>query len=367
MLIIGKILIISLILNIFIYYKYSNLDYKHINKKLDQNIPKISVFLPIYNKEKYLKRSIESIQNQTLKNIEIVAVNDFSTDNSYMLLQELAKIDSRIKIINNTQNRGLLFSRAVGILSSKGEYLINLDPDDEFEGPDNLEYLYEKTRKSKIDVVSFATFFKGRNTTMLKCSNFHQVQHQPELFLSAFNTSNRLNDYLIWNKLIKRDVYLKAYEFFKDKIYEGKWNYHEDNIWSILVHKYADSLICSKKLIYIYNEFSDSLMKNRFNIIDLNNLIYRHEMYEKIFNSENESKYLISEILIFFYYIIKIDSLVAIIKGDKNIRLRIKNILLNFLNNYSCSELNKVKIIEFLIKIKCIPKPKIYRKQLPLI
>ena len=200
--------------------KYFN-DYSYNIKK---NIPKISVFLPIYNKEKYIKRSIESIKNQTLKDIEIIAVNDYSNDQSYNILQQMAKEDNRIKIINNTENRGLLFSRAMGILNSEGEYLMNLDPDDEFEGKDNLEFLYEKTKKSKIDVVSFAAYFKGRNTTMLKCSNFHHIQHQPELFLSAFNESNRLNDYLIWNKLIKRDIYLKAYEFFKEKIYEGKWN-----------------------------------------------------------------------------------------------------------------------------------------------
>ena len=274
----------------------------------------------------------------------------------------MAKEDYRIKIINNTENRGLLFSRAMGILNSEGEYLINLDPDDEFEGKDNLEYLYEKTKNSKIDVVSFAAYFKGRNTTMLKCSNFHHIQHQPQLFLSAFNESYRLNDYLIWNKLIKRDIYLKAYEFFKEKIYDGKWNYHEDNIWSILVHKYANSLVCSKKLIYIYNEFADSLMNNRFNLIDLNNLIYRHEMYEKIFNSEIESKYLISEILLFFYYIRKMNTLIELIKTDKSLRNKIKNILYNFLDNYKSSELNKIRIIEFLIKIKCIRTPKWLKK-----
>lgn len=314
--------------------------------------------MPIYNKEKYLKRSIESVQNQTLKDIEIVVVNDHSKDKSLEILEQLSKDDKRIKIINNPKNCGLLFSRAMGILNSKGDYLINLDPDDEFEGADNLEYLYEKTRNSKIDVISFATYFKGRNMTMLKCSNFHRVQYQPDLFFSAFNTSNRLNDYLIWNKLIKRDIFLKAYEFFKEKIYNGKWNYHEDNIWSILVHKFAKSLICSKKLIYIYNEFSDSLMNNRFNIIDLNNLIYRHEMYEKIFNQKNESKYLASEILLFFYYIKKMDTLVEIIIHNKIIRNKINNILINYIENYPCSDFNRNKIIEFLIKIKCIHEPK---------
>ena len=267
------------------------------------------------------------------------------------ILKQLAKEDQRIKIINNKENRGLLFSRAMGILNSSGEYLLNLDPDDEFEGDDNLEYLYKKTRNSKIDVISFATFFKGRNRVMLKCSNFHHVQYQPELFLSAFNSSNRLDDYLIWNKLIRKEVYLKAYTFFKDKIYSHKWNYHEDNIWSILVHKYANSLSCIKKIIYIYNEYPDSLMKNRFNLIDLNNLIYRHEMYERIFNSKVDSKYIVPEVLFFFYYIIKINGLVELIKNNAEVKNKIKKILNNFLENYTCSELNKNKIQKFLTEI----------------
>ena len=96
--------------------------------------PKVSVFLPIYNKELYLNRSINSIQNQNLKEIEIVAVNDGSTDYSLKILKQLSKNDKRMKIINNDRNHGLLYSRAMGIINSSGEYLMNLDPDDKLQG-----------------------------------------------------------------------------------------------------------------------------------------------------------------------------------------------------------------------------------------
>ena len=89
----------------------------------NNSIPKVSIFIPIYNKQKYLKRSINSIQKQTLKDIEIIAVNDCSTDNSLDILREIAKKDSRIKIINQKKNYGLLYSQGNGILNSKGEYL----------------------------------------------------------------------------------------------------------------------------------------------------------------------------------------------------------------------------------------------------
>ena len=71
--------------------------------------------MPIYNKDFYLKRSIRSLQDQSLSNIEIVAINDCSTDNTLKLLKFMSKKDKRIKIINNDRNHGLLYSRAMGI------------------------------------------------------------------------------------------------------------------------------------------------------------------------------------------------------------------------------------------------------------
>ena len=116
-------------------------------KKLKYLKPKVSVFLPIYNKYLYLKRSIDSILKQSLKNLEIIAVNDFSSDNSLKILKKLSKKDNRIKIVNNDRNHGLLYSRAMGILNCTGEYLLNLDPDDMIPNIYNLEILYKIAKK----------------------------------------------------------------------------------------------------------------------------------------------------------------------------------------------------------------------------
>ena len=102
------------ILLIIIILNNSNIYKTRINNNFQ---PKISIFLPIYNKEKFLKRSIRSIQKQTLRDIEIIPVNDCSEDNSLEVLKIMSKRDSRIKIINNDRNRGLLYSRAMGILN----------------------------------------------------------------------------------------------------------------------------------------------------------------------------------------------------------------------------------------------------------
>ena len=146
--------------------------------------PKVSIFLPIYNKAKYLNRSISSIQMQTLKDIEIIPVNDCSEDNTLEILKKMAKNDSRIKIINNNKNRGLLYSRAMGIKNSNGKYLMNLDPDDKLEGPDNLEFLYNKVSQEKVDIISFGILMDNNFelTKLIKCNNFDKVIYRPNIF-----------------------------------------------------------------------------------------------------------------------------------------------------------------------------------------
>ena len=124
--------------------------------------------MPIYNKEKYINKSIKSLQNQTLKDIEIIAVNDCSDDKTLNELINLSNNDNRIKIVNNDRNHGLLYSRAMGILNSTGEYLMNLDPDDELEGEDNLEYLYNMTRVSHADIILFGILRKNFNKAYIK-------------------------------------------------------------------------------------------------------------------------------------------------------------------------------------------------------
>ena len=244
-----KILLLFLLIFIF----------KKINVFLSfYKIPKISIFIPIYNSEKYLENCFHNLLNQTLKNIEIIAVNDHSNDSSLKILTNLTKEDKRIKIVNNHKNKGLLYSRAMGILNSNGEYLMNIDSDDEIKGNDTLEYLYNKTLESKIDIIAF-NVLNTKTNHVIKCKNKNEIQIQPKLFYSIFNKRNRVGEYLVWNKLVKRELYLKAYETFKEEIYNGKWNYFEDDIWSILVNRYAKSKLCINRLVYIYNYNSNSL------------------------------------------------------------------------------------------------------------
>ena len=97
----------------------------------------ISIIIPVYNAEKYLHKCLDSIINQTLSDIEIICINDGSTDTSFSILEEYAQKDNRIKIINRL-NKGVSFTRNEGIRLSKGEYISFIDSDDYLE--DNLFY-----------------------------------------------------------------------------------------------------------------------------------------------------------------------------------------------------------------------------------
>ena len=85
--------------------------------------PKISVIVPMFNCEKTIKPTLRSIQNQNMSKIEILLINDFSSDNTFKIINKISKNDKRIKIINNHKNMGTLFSRCIGALISKGEYI----------------------------------------------------------------------------------------------------------------------------------------------------------------------------------------------------------------------------------------------------
>ena len=89
--------------------------------------PKISVILPIYNGGKYLNNSLISIQNQNMKDIEIILIDDFSTDNTLIIIEEYMENDKRIRLIKNNRNKKILYSKSIGALNSIGEYIIQLD------------------------------------------------------------------------------------------------------------------------------------------------------------------------------------------------------------------------------------------------
>lgn len=116
-------------------------------------MPKVSIIIPVYNTEKYLQKCLCSVCNQTLSDIEIICVNDNSTDNSLQILQRFESNDSRIKIIDLKENKGAAIARNLGINQAKGEYIAFLDSDDFLESINFYEKLYNKSKEANADIV----------------------------------------------------------------------------------------------------------------------------------------------------------------------------------------------------------------------
>ena len=117
----------------------------------------ISVIIPVYNVEKYLRDCLNSVMGQTYKDLEIICINDGSTDNSLSILEEYAKIDKRITIINK-KNAGVSAARNDGIEKSVGEYLFCLDSDDYID-KDFLEVFYNNAKQNNSDLVILSNFW----------------------------------------------------------------------------------------------------------------------------------------------------------------------------------------------------------------
>lgn len=114
-------------------------------------MPKVSVIIPVYNTEKYLEKCLESVCNQTLSDIEIICINDCSTDNSLEILNRYAADDERIKIINFPENRGAAAARNAGIDVATGEYIGFVDSDD-YPDLDFYEKLHNRAKETGADV-----------------------------------------------------------------------------------------------------------------------------------------------------------------------------------------------------------------------
>ena len=136
------------------------LNYKHK--------PKISVIIPIYNGGKYLIYSLASVQRQKMKDIEIIIVDDNSSDNSIKIIRNFMKNDKRIKLITNKVNRKILFCKSIGTLNSKGKYIIELDQDDMFIRNDAFNIIYKQSEKSQIDILNFNAIYGHKLIRKLK-------------------------------------------------------------------------------------------------------------------------------------------------------------------------------------------------------
>ena len=173
---------------------------------------KLSVIVPVYNVETYLNRCIDSIINQTYKNLEIILVDDGSTDKSGKICDKYAAIDSRIKVIHK-KNGGLVSARKYGVMNATGDYITDVDSDDWIENQ-AFSYMIEKLSQYNPDMLVLGHKKEYINGTVGTYKQYlDDGMYQGKSFVDEFNRCVEKNIFLcapinevFWNKAIKADI-----------------------------------------------------------------------------------------------------------------------------------------------------------------
>jgi lipopolysaccharide biosynthesis glycosyltransferase len=205
--------------------------------------PKISIIIPVYNAEKYLNKCIDSIINQTLKEIEILCVNDGSTDSSLDILKEYQKKDSRLKVFTQ-ENSGPARARNVGLENATGKYIMFCDSDDWYELT-MCEEMHGRIEKENVDVVMCNTNMIG-----IQYGNYTFPIERGKYVIDD-NIKFSINVWL-WNKIFRKSIIDK----YKISFIDGYKC--DDNLFVYEYFAVASNLFCLDKNIYnhIYNECS---------------------------------------------------------------------------------------------------------------
>lgn len=255
-------------------------------------MPKVSVIIPVYNVEKYLRKCLDSVVNQTLTDIEIICVDDGSTDNSLAMLKEYADKDNRIKIIDK-ENGGLSSARNAGMDVMNGEYCYFIDSDD-WINLDTIEKLIKIMAENDVDVVVHGAQNIAEDKDCEEFANKTQEwfknREKPNGVYDVPIDVNARVMAVAWNKLYKTEIINKYHCRFKEGVI------HEDElfVWTYMVH--CNKYYYLNEKLYYYLRRADSIIGKKndsikmLDIVKIQNDIYR--TVEKYKNINDYQEYL---------------------------------------------------------------------------
>lgn len=222
------------------------------------NSPKISVVITVHNGEGYIKNAIISIENQNFKDIEIVFIDDGSTDNSTKLIKKFIEKDTRIVLYQNEGNKGALYSKTKGVLLSKGKYILILDQDDIYLQKDAFSTLYKIMKEDNLDMLGFAVIFSFDSTFGM--SNYiysyteMPVIYQPNVSQMMFYYDNKGEPKrkvsALWNYMFRSEFFKKIIKQIDDKFMNTKMNWHDDFLLFFLSTRNAYNMRIIKRIFY---------------------------------------------------------------------------------------------------------------------
>ncbi|WP_048190896.1 glycosyltransferase [Methanobacterium sp. SMA-27] len=243
------------------------------------NDVKVSIIVPVYNVEKYLRQCVDSIVNQSLKEIEIICINDGSTDNSLQILEGYAQRDKRIKIINK-RNEGLSAARNTGMEYATGEYIGFVDSDD-FINEKMYENLYINAKSNKSDIVMCPAYvFDDNNPELNHKKPYFSLECLDKKFDNkVFDHTNTKNlifkvNVTCWNKIYKS-------QFLNEIGAKFHKMYFEDNIFFYETYLKAKKISLIRDFLYYYriNRAGSFIKEGNKKFFDICNM---HDLLKKI-------------------------------------------------------------------------------------
>jgi glycosyltransferase involved in cell wall biosynthesis len=316
------------------------------------NYPEISIIMSVYNQADFLHKSLRSIQNQSLKNLEIIIVDDYSSDNSLELLENYQKEDDRIVIIKHDKNKGKIKTRTDGIKLAKGKYITILDGDDAFIYEDILYNSLYIAKIGNLDIVEFKlSEFRNENFTLTYNDfSIKKILYQPELS-QRFIKLNRKDSYFaiinrsICAKLIKRNIFINIINYIGPKYTEEHLLIYEDTIMALSLYRIAKSYYLMKEEGYYYsrNDYQNKMPPKKDYEISI--VKFLEFLFEK---TKNKRK----DIQIVYYEIISLNYFYNFNIYINNQIEKIFILLDKIVKNRSLSKKQKKIIIKLILEMK---------------
>ena len=305
---------------------------------------KISVIIPVYNVEKYIRQCLESVINQTLKNIEIIVVNDGTKDNSMKIAEEYLS-DKRIRIINK-ENGGQSSARNAGMREAKGKYICFIDSDDFIEKT-MMEELYNKIEETNSDVVESGISLYDNKT--------HKIKERENKKYSYTGKGSYLwGEYTteVCNKIYKKDFLIANNIFFEEGMI------HEDDLFTIRILFSTDKIEKTEKSFYYYriNRFGSTMTNVNLEkrLKALQKIVEKIKEYRKSMKGDIFS-FLMLDILE-IYYLIEIYDI-----NNENIKKeKIKELEESIKINWEKLSKEEKEILENILKKKIVNKKAFY-------
>ena len=237
---------------------------------------KISIIIPVYNVERYVAKCLNSVLNQTYKSLEVIIVNDGSTDKSGYICDYYAKKDRRVILINQ-ENQGLSMARNNAIDIATGSYIGFVDSDDWIR-PDMIFNLYNNALKYNADISECGVLFVNENEPQdINRKNFDMNENNIIILEKKFD---KMAYYIyksspyVWNKLFKKNLFNNI-RFPQGKVYEDVFTTHK-------LVDLANRIVKSSQTGYYYLQRSNSLTHNQFNLGQMGLVEAHIEKYEYI-------------------------------------------------------------------------------------